>query len=216
MSVTHWRWLRLSCVIACYALLVYAGQVVSEWALSQLEMDLRPSKQAVIHRMVMAAVMLYVLLLALPFMPGIEIGLGLMVTLGPDICFIVYLGTVVALTLSFTLGRLVPASAIAFLLDWLGLRRARHMVEHLATLSAEARLSFLMSSVPARYLTFLLRHRYLALAIVLNVPGNALIGGGGGIALVAGMSRIFSPYAFVPTVALAVSPFPAARAAMAP
>jgi hypothetical protein len=202
------QWLRIACVITCYGLLIFAGQTVSEWALHHLEVDLRPAKQAMIHWMVMAAVMLYILLLALPFMPGVEIGLGLMVMLGPSICLLVYLGTVIALTLAFALGRLVPMAMIVTTFEWLGLRRASAMVTEFAALSANERLTFLLSRVPTRFLSHLLRHRYLALAVLLNVPGNALIGGGGGIALVAGISRLFNGPAFVLTVALAVSPVP--------
>lgn len=34
--------------------------------------------------------------------------------------------------------------------------------------------------------------RYVALAVLLNIPGNVVIGGGGGIAFAAGMTRLFS------------------------
>ena len=51
---------------------------------------------------------------------------------------------------------------------------------------------------------------YLALAVALNIPGNYLIGGGGGIALFAGVSRLFSVPGFVITIMLAVAPVPLA------
>lgn len=44
----------------------------------------------------------------------------------------------------------------------------------------------------------------------LNLPGNALIGGGGGIALMAGMSRLFSFPLFLLSLTVAVSPVPLA------
>jgi hypothetical protein len=208
MMLARTRWLRIVFALAGYGLLVYGGQIVSDWAMAQLQMDLRPSNQAVVHRMVMATAMLYVLLLALPFMPGIEIGVGLMIMLGPDICFLVYLSTVIALTLSFAIGRLIPTSMIVAIFEWLGLMRARNMVSELAMLPVQERLPLLLSLVPAGFLSLLLRHRYLAMAVVLNLPGNALIGGGGGLALMAGMSRLFNWSVFVLTIALAVSPFP--------
>jgi len=43
-----------------------------------------------------------------------------------------------------------------------------------------------------------------------NLPGNILIGGGGGISLIAGASRLFSLPGFLTTIALAVSPLPLA------
>jgi hypothetical protein len=202
------RWLRVVCVVLFYGFLVYAGQIVGDFALSHLEMDLRPAHQAMIHRIVMATAALYVLLLAMPFMPGVEIGLGLMILLGPDICLLVYLTTLVALVLSFLVGRLVPISWIIAMLDWLGLARARAMVSQFLLLPDSERMGFLLARVPAHFLSFLLRHRYLALAVMFNLPGNAFIGGGGGIALTAGISRVFSLPYFVLTIALSVAPVP--------
>ena len=58
----------------------------------------------------------------------------------------------------------------------------------------------------------LVRHRYVALAVLFNMPGNFLLGGGGGIAMVAGVSRLYSVPGFLVTVAIAVSPVPLAIA----
>jgi hypothetical protein len=46
--------------------------------------------------------------------------------------------------------------------------------------------------------------------VAINLPGNIVIGGGGGIALMAGLSRLFSPSGFVVTVAIATLPIPLA------
>ena len=42
-----------------------------------------------------------------------------------------------------------------------------------------------------RIATFLLRHRYLLFALLINMPGNSVLGGGGGIALVSGFARLY-------------------------
>ena len=55
-----------------------------------------------------------------------------------------------------------------------------------------------------------MRYRYPALAIAIAMPGNIVLGGGGGIALAAGLSRTFHPALFVLTVALATLPVPLA------
>ena len=52
------------------------------------------------------------------------------------------------------------------------------------------------------------RHRYLATMVLLNMPGNSLVGGGGGIAFVCGMSGKFSLAGFAAAVAIAVAPVP--------
>ena len=61
---------------------------------------------------------------------------------------------------------------------------------------------------PKKFVPFLLKYRYLALLVVINAPGNIVIGGGGGIAMSAGMSRLFVPSLFLLTIAIAVSPIP--------
>ena len=53
------------------------------------------------------------------------------------------------------------------------------------------------------------RHRrYLGLALVFNLPGNSIFGGGGGIAMLSGASELFRWRAFLLTVMLATSPVP--------
>ena len=41
-----------------------------------------------------------------------------------------------------------------------------------------------------------------------NMPGNSVLGGGGGIALMSGISRVLCPVRFFLTVLVAVSPVP--------
>ena len=158
--------------------------------------------------LVFGSAVLYVVLMALPFMPGIEIGLMLMAMLGVGGIVLVYLCTVLALSLSFLAGRLFPPRYLARALGWMRLDRARRLVTELEPLGAEERFRFLARSTPSRIVPFLLRHRYLVLAVLFNVPGNAIIGGGGGIGLIAGMSRLFPFPKYVLLVCLAITPVP--------
>src|SRR5512134_3117176 len=132
---------------------------------------------------VFGSAVLYVVLMALPFMPGIEIGLMLMAMLGVGGIVLVYLCTVLALSLSFLGGRFIPPRYVARALEWMRLERARRLVTELEPLDAEERFRFLARSTPSRIVPFLLRHRYFVLAALFNLPGNVLIGDGGGIAL---------------------------------
>jgi hypothetical protein len=157
---------------------------------------------------VFASATLYVVLMALPFMPGIEVGLMLMAILGVGGIVLVYLCTVLALSLSFLTGRLLPPRYIARALGWVNLHRARKLVTDLEPLGPEERLQFLTRSVPSRIVPFLLRHRYLVLALLFNLPGNAIIGDGGGIGLIAGMSRLFPFPKYVLLVCVAITPVP--------
>jgi hypothetical protein len=115
---------------------------------------------------------------------------------------------VTALTIAYLIGRLLPLRLIAGVFDLIGLTRARDFVARLSPLPADARLALVARDAPARFVACLVRFRYPAIAILFNIPGNVVIGGGGGIALAAGMTRLFSLPAYLATVALAVAPVP--------
>jgi hypothetical protein len=151
---------------------------------------------------------LYIFLLAVPFLPGIEVGLMLMAMLGNRGILLVYLCTILALSLSFLFGRLLPPRYLARGFDWFNLHRARDLIWSLDPLDPEERLRFLLRTTPSRIGPFLLRHRYLVIGTLFNLPGNALIGGGGGIGLVAGMSRLFPFPKYILLVCVAITPGP--------
>ena len=173
-----------------------------------LAFQMWPSHVNIAVLIVFGSAALYMILMALPFMPGIEIGLMLMAMLGVGGIVLVYICTVMALALSFLAGRLFPPRHVARALGWLRLERARKLVTDLEPLGMEDRFRFLAQSTPSKIVPFLLRHRYLVLAFLFNVPGNAIIGGGGGIALIAGMSRLFPFPKFLLLVCLAITPVP--------
>jgi hypothetical protein len=206
--------MRLLLFAGAYLTVIILGVKLGGWVGDLLALDiyLSPSTESAIHRMVLLAFAAYVALMTLPFVPGIEIGLGLMVVFGGEISLLIYMGTVLALTLSFLIGALVPERTLQWVLGRLHLRRAETLVATLERLPLQERLSRLLSSSSSRALPWLFKYRYLAVAVALNVPGNALVGGGGGIGLAAGMSRLFRPLDYLLTVAAAVAPVPLAVA----
>jgi len=205
-----WRYARLLVKLALFAALIVAGIRASNWVMSELDLFfLSPRTEPILHRMILAATLIYILVMAIPFCPGIEIGLGMIVLFGAKIVPLVYLSTVTALLLAFLIGRLVPAGAIIHFFDLLRLHRARDLLLRLAPLDSQQRLEFLANGSPA-LVRSLLKYRYAAIAIAFNTPGNIILGDGGGIALIAGFSRLFSLPAFALTVILAVSPVPIA------
>lgn len=72
------------------------------------------------------------------------------------------------------------------------------------------RLALLVEQAPSRFVPVLLRFRYVALVAAFNLPGNAILGGGGGIALLAGMSGMFSLPQYLIAASIAALPIPAA------
>lgn len=201
------RW-KLFFTIALVVTFIVCVNYFVQWLGLQLHIEVRPSNEEMIHRIIIIAILTYTLLIAIPFVPSVEIGLGLMLLLGADLAPLVYLFTVVGLSLAFVVGCLIPESRLQKFLEDLSLTRASRLVEQLKTLSTEERLALLVSRAPAKFIPTLMRHRYVAIAVAFNIPGNTVIGGGGGIALAAGMSRLFGICPFLITVAIAVAPVP--------
>jgi hypothetical protein len=154
------------------------------------------------------ATAVYFVLLAIPFMPAAELGVVMLVVFGAKASLPIYGSTVAALTLAYLVGRLLSAESVATALGHLGLGMARDFLLRLDPLSSEERQSLLAALLPSRIAGSVVRLRFLVFAVLFNLPGNVVIGGGGGIALLAGMSKLFSLPAYLLTVALAVAPVP--------
>ena len=157
-----------------------------------------------------AALIVYAFLLAIPFVPGVEIGISLLVMQGPAIAPFVHAATVVGLLISFAVGRAFATSLPCQFLHTMGLAQACAFVDAMKKMTRKERLDYLEAAAPRWMGRWVLRHRYVLLALLINLPGNSLIGGGGGILLVAGLSRLFSLPALVVTVILATAPVPLA------
>ncbi len=197
-------WLRIALVLAAIVLLNIGGG----WLVGQFEFSIRPSTSDMIYRLVLVAALVYVLAMAMPFVPGIEIGLAIMLAMGPAGVPFVYICTLLALALAFLVGRFIPLSLIARLFAWLHLRKFSTLIGSLAARPPAEYLDVVLQQAPPGWTRRLLEHRHLAIAVVLNLPGNAMIGGAGGIAMIAGMSRLFRFPLFMLTMALAITPVP--------
>jgi uncharacterized membrane protein YdjX (TVP38/TMEM64 family) len=149
----------------------------------------------------------YILLLSLPFVPGVELGILLMCVFGKEGIVFVYLATIAGLSLAFLIGRLIPQRWIDTGLKWLGNSRScssqSDEIETLAECMSHGRKHF-----PPWLRLYLVKYRYFAIAILVNLPGNYIVGGGGGISIACGTSRRISWKGFFLTIVLAVSPVP--------
>lgn len=202
------RYAAIMAKVAALVAVIYAGSVASDWLTARFVPHLTPSTEPTVHRMIMTATVVYLICMMLPFVPGMEIGLALMVVFGAPIVPLVYGATVIALSSSFLIGRFIPQNAVIQGVATLRLNRVARMLEEMKALDVEARLPWLLQRAPGRALPLLLRFRYAALMVLFNLPGNAVLGGGGGIAMMSGFSRLFTLTGFVVAVAVAVSPVP--------
>ncbi|GAB5445956.1 hypothetical protein [Gymnodinialimonas sp.] len=175
-----------------------------------LDLQIRPDNEQQVHRAVMLGAAAYIGLLAMPFVPGAEIGIALLAGFGAAIAPLIYVCTVAAMMLAFTIGRFLPITALERFLRVLRLRRAADLVARAAPLSQDERVAMLLEGQSKRIIPLALRYRYVAMALAVNMPGNSIIGGGGGIMMIAGLSGIFTPLSTFVTIVIAVSPVPLA------
>lgn len=209
------RWQTLL-KFASFIVLIVGANLLAHGITTTLDMEIRPSNEEVVHKSIMVAAVVYSVLLAIPYVPGVEIGLAIIAILGPKIVLLVYLCTLFGLSAGFAFGRLVSQQGLIAFLDELNLHRTCVVLRDIEPMQMQERLAYLVRNAPSRFAPALLRHRHLTLAVALNLPGNFLIGGGGGIALIAGVSRLYSVSGFIATIALATAPVPLAILVLGP
>jgi hypothetical protein len=198
--------LRLGLLIAVIVLATWGVHMIRD----ALDLQIRPDNEQQVHKAIMIGAVAYIALLAMPFVPGAEIGIALLAGFGAAIAPLIYVCTVAAMMLAFTIGRFLPISALERLLRVLRLQRAAALVARAAPLSQDERVAMLLDGQSKRLAPLAVQYRYVAMAVAVNMPGNSLIGGGGGIMIVAGLSGIFTPLLTFLTIIFAVSPVPLA------
>lgn len=127
---------------------------------------------------------LYALALAVPFLPAVELGWMVMAALGTPAIFAIWLATPIGLLVAFTLG--------FWMREWPWVERLQSRFRRrLADAEATG------TGPGARALRFadrhIVSHPYWVLVVLVNLPGNWLIGGGGGIGILAGASGLYHP-----------------------
>ena len=198
--------LRIGILIGFIVLATWGVHMIRD----ALNLQIRPDNEQQVHKAIMIGAVAYVVLLAMPFVPGAEIGIALLAGFGAAIAPLIYVCTIAAMMLAFTVGRFLPINALERALRVLRMRRAADLVARAAPMSKDERVAMLLEGQSKRILRLALQYRYVAMAVAVNTPGNSIIGGGGGLMIIAGLSGIFSPLSTFLTVILAVSPVPLA------
>jgi hypothetical protein len=202
------RWVRICAILSAYALIIVLGHFAGRWLQQYLGFDPMNLQDTTAQTVLVLGLILFIVMLALPFVPGIEVSLALFAIFGSAVALPIYFATIAAFVLSYAAGRFVPLASLARFFDYIGLTPASALVHRLGAMSPTERVEALVETAPNKVARLLVNHRDLALMAALNMPGNALIGGGGGIAMVAGMSGMFRPDRFLVAVAIAALPIP--------
>lgn len=199
---------RLVMAVLSYIGLMVGGVMLGNWLFSSFRIDTSTVPIAPMLWVLIPIFIIYFISSALPFVPSAEIGFGLLIIFGGVIAPFVFVTSAAAFFSAFLIGRFVSIRRLARLLEYFGLERAPVFLRQLRKLSGKERLAFLMQQSPTKLGPLMLKYRYLAIVILMNIPGNALIGGGGGIAFTAGVSGLFTPVGFAISTSLAVLPYP--------
>jgi hypothetical protein len=192
---------------AIWVSLIVFGHYLSHLEATEIRQTLAALHDGLGMGALLASAVMLAILLGLPFVPSVEMGLLMMAVFGREGAVAAWLATVAGMSMAFAAGRYMP---VAWLHHWL----EKHGLIAPHDDDKRGRFAILMERLHlsekrrSRLAAFLLRHRYLLLAALVNMPGNSVLGGGGGIALVCGFSRLYRWRWFLLTVALACTPIP--------
>lgn len=196
--------LRFGAVLGVVALAAYGF----DWLQTQIALLESDASARAMTGLIVAVLIVYAVLLALPFVPGVEVGVALLIIQGAAAAPFVYLATVAGLVLAFVVGQTISLPWLTRSLHDLRLHRAAIWLERIDAVPRAQRLEAMQAKLPGWLVPFVVRYRYATVAIAINTPGNIAIGGGGGIMLAAGLSRLFSTPAMLGLVAFATAPVP--------
>jgi len=197
---------RSVAIVLLWSTLLIFGHSVSHEGFHEIQVELLSMRDQVGLGGWLLFAAVYAIALAMPFVPGVEIGLLIIVLLGTTGAMVAYLATVGGLGLAYLVGRLLPEQVLRTLLSRMG--------ANVSEAPVDTQLRGMMHGLPSKRgrlnkaASTLLDYRYLTLAVGLNFPGNSVVGGGGGLSMLCGMSRQFDWRGFLLTVAVATSPLP--------
>ena len=193
-------------ILVLWAVLLVLGHQLSHQGFHELQDVLTSSGYEIgIFALAMSCIA-YLLLLALPFVPGVELGLLIMVFFGRDGVIAAYLATIGGLCIAYAAAWSLPNQMTSRWVTRLGLSDAAE--DPGAAINGMVANAKVAGRLAGKFRSFLLNHRYLTLAACLNLPGNSALGGGGGIAILCGLSGQFHWRRFILTVVLATAPIP--------
>ncbi len=204
------RILRLVIRLGLLAVIVMAVHFLTLWVHNEMAAMNTIDQQRTMGWVLFACLLGYALLLAIPFVPGVEVGIAILMLKGADAAPLVYGATVLGLLMAYGFGRYLPLGWLSHSFADLHMTRAAALVARTEAMTPEQRIDALTDRLPRHWGPPLLRFRYVMLAVLINLPGTAVIGGGGGILTIAGLSGLFRDRWVILTILLATLPVPLA------
>ena len=200
-----WRITRRLIVVVALVYLVKLGLDQMSAKIALYESDAAARAMVGLFVTVMIA---YALLLAIPFVPGVEIGIAVLVLQGPSAAPIVYVATAAGMFLAFAIGQYAPYSRLIRFCNDLGLVRVADLLARIEQTPRHQRLHQMQDRLPRWLAPVFCNYRYVTLGLAINLPGNIALGGGGGIMMAGGLSRLFQTRFALLTILIATLPVP--------
>lgn len=194
------NWARLLALITMGLMAFLAMHQLFAWTEGQGDTLQLPMRLAVLA--------LYAVLIAVPFVPSFQLSMAFMILQGPDQVWWIYGATVTGFYVPFLIGWLIPPRHLIRWLSNLGLHKIAALVADTHALPFRDRLMLMTDMSPKWIKPLVNKWRYAAFFVALNFPGNVVIGGAGGILMVAGMSRLFAPLVILCIIAFCLCTIP--------
>lgn len=204
---TH-RFRRIALKLLVTIAFVYLAKLGIDVLMAKIALFETDAAARAMTGLIITVVLGYAILLAIPFIPGVEIGIAILMLEGAAAAPMVYLATVAGLLLAFCVGQYAPMSRLIQLCQDLHLYRIGGFLERIDLIPRDDRLDAMHDRLPRWLAAILCNYRYVTLAIALNMPGNIALGGGGGIMVVGGLSRLFQTRFVIVTLVLGTLPVP--------
>lgn len=196
--------------IAIVLAIVIIAKLCLDWLFAKIAVLESDAAARAMIGLIMTVLIGYAMLLAIPFVPGVEIGIAILLIVGAPAAPFVYLATVFGLTLAFCIGQYAPLDRLIRFCTDLYLFRVAALLERIKLTPREDRLDAMHDRLPRMLAPALCNYRYVTLGLAINLPGNIALGGGGGILMGAGISRLFRTRFAILTIIIATLPVPLA------
>ncbi|KQB98508.1 hypothetical protein AL073_02870 [Loktanella sp. 1ANDIMAR09] len=208
MGTTAKRCARAASKLLVVFVLVYLAKTGIDFLMAKIALFETDEAARMMTGLLITVMVGYAILLAIPFVPGVEIGIAILLLEGAQAAPFVYLATICGLALAFCIGQYVPMARLVRWCEDFYLARIARLLQRIHETPRDDRLQAMQDRLPKWLAPIFCNYRYVTLGLAINLPGNVALGGGGGIMLAGGLSRLFETRYAMMTIIVATLPVP--------
>lgn len=202
------RFARMASKLLAVFVLVYLAKTGIDFLMAKIALFETDEAARMMTGLLITVMVGYAILLAIPFVPGVEIGIAILLLEGAQAAPFVYFATICGLALAFCIGQYVPMARLVRWCEDFYLARPARLLQRIHETPRDDRLQAMQDRLPKWLAPIFCNYRYVTLGLAINLPGNVALGGGGGIMLAGGLSRLFETRYAIMTIIIATLPVP--------